>query len=187
MDKPIPTLMFEGMSFLLKLRDLVSPRQYVLNEVDIKPGFTVLDYGCGPGGYIVETAKRVGNTGMVYALDIHPRAIQKVQTLARKKGLTNVQTIHSKCKTGLPDNSVDIILLYDIFHMFSDPDVILAELNRVLKPSGTLSFNNHHMQEKDIVAGMTHSRLFSLSGKNKRNYSFVKKEIWYNGKDNQRV
>lgn len=63
------------------------------------------------------------------------------------KKLANVETIHSDCKTGLPDNSVDAVLLYDTFHDLSDPDGVLEELHRVLKPDGILSFSDHHMKK----------------------------------------
>ncbi|MDY6874828.1 MAG: methyltransferase domain-containing protein [Chloroflexota bacterium] len=86
MDKPMPDLMFNGMSVMFRVRDLLQPRKKVLEEVDIQPGAWVLDYGCGPGGYVVGTAERVGASGMIYALDIHPLAIQSVQGMARKRG-----------------------------------------------------------------------------------------------------
>jgi ubiquinone/menaquinone biosynthesis C-methylase UbiE len=72
----------------------------------------------------------------VYALDLHPLAVERVRTLARKQQLGNVETIQSDCATGLPDGSVDVVLLYDIFHMLSEPDAILGELHRVLPNPG---------------------------------------------------
>jgi len=148
----------------------------VLKEVDIKPGFQVLDYGCGPGGYVTPLAELVGESGKIYALDIHPLAVQAVQRIASKKQLTNTETILSDCETGLPDNSVDVILLYDTFHALSDPNGVLAELHRVLKPDGTLSFSDHHMREHEIVSKVTHRGLFRLSRRSKRTYSLLKKE-----------
>ncbi len=174
MDKPMPSLVFTMMSSMFKLRDLLSPREEILKEANIKPGFRVLDYGCGPGGYVTGAAELVGKSGKVYALDIHPLAIQRVQSIARKKQLTNVETICSDCQTGLPDSSVDIVLLYDIFHMLSDPQAILAELHRVLKPNGTLSLLDPHINEDTITSGVTSGQLFRLSKKGKRTYSFLK-------------
>ena len=49
MDKPISNFHFKFMSFGYKFRDGFSPRKDILKEVGIKPGFHVLDYGCGPG------------------------------------------------------------------------------------------------------------------------------------------
>jgi ubiquinone/menaquinone biosynthesis C-methylase UbiE len=176
MDKPMSNFDFQFMSVGYKIRDFFLPRLDILKEVGIKPGFHVLDYGCGPGSYIIPLAELVGGSGKVYALDIHPLAIQKVQDIASKKQLANVETILSDCQTGLPDNTLDAVLLYDAFHHLSDPDVVLEELHRVLKPDGILSFGDHHMKEKEIVAEAINDRLFRLLRKGQRTYTFLKKE-----------
>ncbi len=176
MDKPKSNFDFRFMSLGYKFRDFFSPRRDVLKEAGIKPGFHVFDYGCEPGNYIIATAELVGKSGKIYALDIHPLAIQMVQSIVSKRQLTNVETICSDCKTGLPDNSVDVVLLYDTFHVLSDPNGVLEELHRVLKPSGILSFSDHHMEENEIVSKVTNRELFKLSGKGKRTYSILKEE-----------
>jgi len=151
------------------------PRENVLLEVGIKPGFCILDYGCGPGSYTIIAAKLAGERGKVYALDIHPLAIQMVKNMSEKKKLTNVEIILSDCATGLPDQSVDVVLLYDTFHGLSKPDEVLAEMHRVLKPDGILSFNDHHLKEEsEIISRITGKDLFKLSEKGKRVYNFVK-------------
>ena len=175
MDKPMSNFLFQFMSCGYKFRDFFLTRLNILEEVGIKPGFQVLDYGCGPGSYIVPLAKLVEESGKVYALDIHTLAIQKVQDIALKKRLENVETILSDCQTGLPDNTLDAVLLYDAFHHLSDPNGVLKELHRVLKPDGILSFGDHHMEEKEIVAELTKNQLFRLLKKGQRTYTFLKK------------
>jgi len=177
MDKIISDFAFNAMSTILKLRDLLSPRAPVLQEANIKPGSRVLDYGCGPGGYVAGAAKLVGQSGTVYALDLHPMAIRRIQKLARKKQLANVQTIHSDCQTGLPDNSVDVVLLHDIFHLLDNPQTILAELYRVLKQNGTLSVSDHHMREDALLSGITDGQLFRLMSAGERSYNFAKQTV----------
>lgn len=174
MDKPMPSRHFRFMSLVFKFRDLHLPRINILREAGIQPGFRVLDYGCGPGSYIIPLAELVGESGKIYALDIHPLAIHKVQNIASRKRLANVETILSDCQTGLPDNSLDVVLLYDIFHQLKDPDVILKELDRVLKPEGILSFSDHHMKENEIVSGVTNIKLFKLARKGQRTFAFSK-------------
>jgi ubiquinone/menaquinone biosynthesis C-methylase UbiE len=174
-DKLQSNLDFRLMSFGFKFRDFFSPRKNTLAEVDIKPAFSMLDYGCGPGSYTTVAARLVGDSGKVYALDIHPLAIHQVQKSAAKKGLTNITTILSDCATGLPDESIDVVILYDTLHNLSEPDKILAELHRVLKPDGILSFNDHHLKEEnEVIARLTGKGLFKLSGKGKRVYNFIK-------------
>ncbi len=176
MDSPKPNFDFKLMSFCYKFRDFFLPRMNILKEVGIRPGFHVLDYGCGPGSYIFPLAELVGESGKIYALDIHPLAIQRVQSIASKKQLSNVETICSDCKTGLPDNSIDVVLLYDTFHDLSEPNGVLEELHRVLKPNGILSFSDHHMKEEEIVSKVTNEDLFRLSRKGKKTYSFLNEE-----------
>jgi ubiquinone/menaquinone biosynthesis C-methylase UbiE len=176
MDKAESNLGFRLMAFGFKFRDFFLPRKNILKEVGIKPGFHVLDYGCGPGSYIIPLAALVGESGKVYALDIHPLAIRKVQNIASKKKLANVETILSDCQTALPDNSLDAVLLYDIFHHLSDPDGVLKELHRVLKPDGILSFGDHHMKESEIVSKVTNGGLFRPQRKGERTYTFLKEK-----------
>jgi len=175
MDKSRSNIGFRLMSLGFTFRDLFNPREDILREVPIESGFSVLDYGCGPGSYTIAAARLVGKSGKTYALDIHPLAVQYAQSKAVKKGLTNVETILSDCETGLPDESTDVVLLYDTFHVLSEPDKVLAELHRVLKPNGILSFNDHHMKEEnEITARVTHGGLFMLSKKGEKSYNFVK-------------
>jgi ubiquinone/menaquinone biosynthesis C-methylase UbiE len=163
------------MSFSFKLRDFLLPRENILQEAGIEPGFTVLDYGCGPGSYTFVATRTVGESGKVYALDFHPLAIRRVKHIIAKKRLVNVATIYSDCGTGLPDQTVDAVLLYDVFHELSQPDKVLTELQRVLKPGGILSFNDHHIRaQSEILSRVTDSGLFRLSGKGKRVYNFIK-------------
>ena len=86
-----------------------------------------------------------------------------------------METIHSDCQTGLPDNSVDVVLLHDIFHMLDDPQAILTELHRVLKRDGTLSVSDHHMHEDAILSGITDGQLFRLVHEGERSYNFRKR------------
>jgi len=174
MDKPMSDFHFRFMSFGYKFRDFFKPRKDVLREVDIRPGFNILDYGCGPGSYTIIAAELVGAMGKVYALDIHPLAVKRVQNVASKRGLTNIETIKSDRATGLEKGSVDVVLLYDTFHALDNPDAVLEELHRVLSSNGILSFSDHHMKENEIVSKITNGGLFSLSGKGEMTYTFLK-------------
>lgn len=177
MDRPAPDFHFKLMAFTFKLRDFLLPRKNILEEAEIRPGFHVLDYGCGPGSYVSAASEMVGKSGKIYALDINPAAIKSVKSIISKRQLENVETILSDRITGLSDNTVDVILLYDIFHGLSEPDEVLKELHRVLKPDGILSFSDHHMKEKEIISRVTKKELFKLIGKGKRTYSFSKENI----------
>jgi len=165
---------FKLMSLMFNVRDLLRPRLDVLKEAGIKSGYSVLDFGCGPGGYIMPLVELVGPSGKIHALDIHPLAIDEVKKKTARKGIKNIVTIESDCSTGLPTNGVDTILLYDVFHGLTRPDDVLQELHRILKPGGTLSFSDHHMKEAEILARVTGGGMFRLVRKGKKTYSFAK-------------
>lgn len=158
----------------MPIRNLFMPPEKMLAEVEVKPGYKVLDYGCGPGTFTILMAERVGPSGIVYALDIHPLAIASVERKARKRHLANIRTILSGCSTSLPDNSLDVILFFDVLHALDHQQEVLVELHRVLASNGTMCFSDHHMKEVQIQKGLTEKRLFMLRGKGRRTYLFQK-------------
>jgi ubiquinone/menaquinone biosynthesis C-methylase UbiE len=177
MAKQKGSLDFKLMSWYFMLRDIFHPPKEILAESGVKSGMQVLDFGCGPGSYSLAAAEMVGDKGKVYALDINPVAVQRVQKVAEKRKLKNVEAILSDCATGLPDGSVDLVLLLDTFHELEKPQAVLAELHRVLKSDGVLSFNDHHLEkEGGVVSHITGGGLFRLSNKGERVYNFARVE-----------
>ena len=97
-----------------------------------------------------------------------------VKKIAAKNKLTNVETILSERKTGLADESIDVALLYDVFHDLTDPEGVLEELRRVLKVDGILSLSDHHMKSEQIMTNVTNRNFFTLLKKGEKTYSFAK-------------
>jgi ubiquinone/menaquinone biosynthesis C-methylase UbiE len=157
--KPESDLGFRLMAITLRLREWFMDADKDLMEVGLRRGQTVLDYGCGVGSYALPAARLVGQEGTVYALDIHPLAIEAVQRRARKQGLANIHTIRSGLDTGLADGSVDIVLLYDVVHAVNNKLALLRELYRVLRPGGTLSLKPDHVEADRLVELVTASGL----------------------------
>jgi ubiquinone/menaquinone biosynthesis C-methylase UbiE len=172
--RPMSNIGFKLMSLMFKVRDRLRPRLDVLKEAGIESGFSVLDFGCGPGGYLMPLEELVGPSGKIHALDIHPLAIHEIKKKTIRYGIENIVTIESDCSTGLPDNCVDTVLLYDVFHGLTRPDDILQELHRILKPGGTLSFSDHHMKEEEVLTRLTGAGMFRFVRKGKKTYSFAK-------------
>ena len=150
--------------------------QDTIEEAHLEKGFKVLDFASGPGRYVLAVSKAIGVTGKLYALDTAPLALRMVRQIVDKNKLSNVKTIESNCDTGLPDEELDVVLLYDAFHGLVDQKVVLSELHRVLKPEGVLSFSDSHLEEKDIVSSITRYGLFKLKNKNRLTYTFIKIE-----------
>lgn len=170
--KPMNVLNYIAMCFILIIRDLFYPPKELFSELPIKSGHQILDYGCGPGSYSIAAAELLEGTGMVFALDLHPFAIEDVRTAVKKKRLSNIQTISSDCETGLPSNSMDIILLHHVFNDLKNPVPILKELHRILKPQGTLSFSEFNL--KKISPKVSKNGLFQVVVKGRKTYSFMK-------------
>lgn len=166
---------FRLMSFSLWLRDVFFPPTKKLQKAELKPGDQVLDFGCGPGSFSLAAARIVGPSGKVYALDIHPLALRNVQRKASKRGLQNIKTISSDRATELADQSVNMVILNDVLHEVDDPDAVLSELHRILKPDGTLFFSDHHIGNKEALTILTQKGLFQYSHKGYRALFFSKK------------
>ncbi|WP_410508177.1 class I SAM-dependent methyltransferase [Methanosarcina hadiensis] len=174
MEEPDSEFKFHANALIFKFRDFFFPRRKILEEAGIKPGFKVLDYGCGSGSYIPDASEMVGSSGKVYALDINPVAIEMVKSLASLRQLGNIETILTDYNTGLLKDSVDVVFFYDTFHALKEPQLVMKEIHRILKPDGILSFRDGYMKEEEIMEGITRKRLFKLKKKGKRTYSFKK-------------
>ena len=134
-----------------------------VNKLNLKEGQKILDYGCGFGSYTFPTANLVGEKGKVYALDKQPLAIKKIEEMAQMEGLRNIDTILSDENTGLPDESVDVILVYGVLTEIGHKESLLKELYRILKPNGYLSTRFCFRMKKDrILEIMEEANLFTL-------------------------
>jgi len=165
---------FKFMSFGYRWRDRFHDPEKVLQKLGIREGQTVLDFGCGPGSYTIPAAVMVGERGKVYALDIHPLAIEAVEKKAERKRLSNITTILSHRDTRLPDESIDVILLYDTIYLIKDRRALLEELHRVLKRDGILSVADHHLKVNKKLEIVEKGGLFSLKEQDKKVLNFKK-------------
>jgi len=158
----MPRAGFAIMKTVLTLRSIFKKPERTLREMGLREGQTVLDYGCGIGSFSIPAAKMVGDDGIVYALDNHPLAIKAVEKKIKKKRISNIKTILSARETGLPDESVDVVLLYDVLQMVSDKEKLLEELHRVLKPDGILFATTEHLDLNEFMNIFARGNLFTL-------------------------
>jgi predicted methyltransferase len=159
----------------------------VMDILAIAAGKTVADIGAGSGWFTVRAAKRVTNTGTVYAVDINPEAIEYVDKRIQKDHLRNVKTILSKPDDPeLPANSVDSVLLLKTYHEVANPVALLRNLHAALRPGARIGIidrsgnGSDHGVQKDVVireAGQAGFRLLEehddLVGEDKVDYFLV--------------
>jgi ubiquinone/menaquinone biosynthesis C-methylase UbiE len=132
----------------------------MMQRIGIRNGLTVLDFGCGSGTYTIPVAKIVGTRGRVYALDKDKHALDnliKKAQLARLKNIGRIVT-SGELTIELPDKSVDVTLLFDVFHRYyfpqmSDRKRLLDEIYRITKTGGFVSVWPKHM-EAEVRAEM---------------------------------
>lgn len=165
----MPGFAFRMMKMIFDVRDRFVSVSSLLDEFQIAPGQTVVDYGCGPGSYIKRASQLVGPRGRVFALDIHELAIKAVTKRALKEGLTNVTAVVTdRNKCSLADETADVIYALDMFHMVSDPGGLMRDLNRISKRSGFLFIDNGHQSRDKARSKIIDSGDWDLVEENKR-------------------
>lgn len=108
----------------------------------IKPGMTVLEVGPGNGRYTLETARRVGSTGKVIAVDIEPKMIERVTQRAHAEGVTNLEArVADVYNLPFKEGEFDAIDMIAVISEIPEPERAMREFYRVLKPFGTLAFS----------------------------------------------
>jgi predicted methyltransferase len=107
----------------------------VMDTLGIAPGKTVADIGAGSGWFTVRAAKRVTDSGIVYAVDINPKAITYIDNRARKEQLHNIKTVLGKPDDpSLPARTIDAVLLLKTYHEVAEPVALLRNLRGSLTP-----------------------------------------------------
>lgn len=104
----------------------------VMDILAIAPGKTVADIGAGSGWFTVRAARRIGEAGTVYAVDINPEAIRYIESRIRKENLHNVKPVVGKPDDPLLPAKVDAVLLLKTYHEVAQPITLLRNLRRSL-------------------------------------------------------
>jgi precorrin-6B methylase 2 len=110
-----------------------------IRALGLKPGQVVADIGAGSGYYTVRMAREVGPTGKVIATDIQPGMLDILRRRIRNEGVSNVELVLGTADDPkLPDRSIDLALMVDVYHELSAPQTFVRRLRTALKPDGRL-------------------------------------------------
>ncbi|HVI09164.1 MAG TPA: class I SAM-dependent methyltransferase [Candidatus Binatia bacterium] len=149
----------------------------VMDILAVVPGKNVADIGAGSGWFTVRAARRVGGSGIVYAVDINPEAVHHIEDRASKERLQNIKPILSQPDNPLlPPNSVDAVLLLKTYHEVAEPIVLLRNLRPALRPGakvGVIDRNGNgedHGVAREVVIREADQAGYKLLAK----YDFVK-------------
>ena len=135
------TMHFLGAPWLTReSRDREEDCKTMLAALGVRPGDTVCDLGCGNGFYTLKLAQLVGEKGRVLAVDIQREMLGLLKDRAAAERVTNIETVlGTVVDPKVPANSVDLVLLVDVYHEFSHPEQMLAAIRRSLKPKGRVA------------------------------------------------
>lgn len=132
-------------------REAEEQPEKALDALNLKPGMVVADIGAGVGYMSLRMARRVGPQGKVYANDLQPAMLDRLRQNASKAGIGNVVTVlGDTADPKLPANTMDLVLLVDVYHEFSAPQQMLKKIRETLKPDGRLVLLEYRAEDPNV-------------------------------------
>ena len=132
----------------------------LLRELGLKPGMAVADIGAGTGYYARRIAPLVGSGGtggVVYATDVQPEMMKMLEDGAKKAGLTNIKPVLGSLQSvNLPDASVDLAIMVDVYHELEYPFEVIESLVRALKPGGRVAYVEYRLEDQRVPIKTIH-------------------------------
>ena len=117
----------------------IKPEEIIKN-FEIRQGMVVADFGSGSGHYVLAIAKKMNNSGVVYAIDIQKNLLETIKSEAVKQHLSNVEIIwadiEGKEGTKLANGTLDFAIASNILFQINDKEALAREIKRTLKSGG---------------------------------------------------
>jgi ubiquinone/menaquinone biosynthesis C-methylase UbiE len=122
-----------------------------LDAIGIERGATVADIGAGAGYFTWRLAERVGAAGKVFGNDIQPEMLVLLRKNIDARHLTNVETVLGAVDDPkLPAGRMDLVLLVDVYHEFTEPEKMLRKMRESLKPDGRLVLLEYRKEDPNV-------------------------------------
>jgi ubiquinone/menaquinone biosynthesis C-methylase UbiE len=146
------TMHYLGAPWLVReSRDREEDCNTLLQALHLEAGDTVCDMGCGNGFYTLRIAKVVGEHGKVIAVDIQREMLELLKERAAAERITNIEPVlGTVVDPKLPANSIDVVLLVDVYHEFSHPKQMLAAIRKSLKPTGRVALVEFRAEDPNV-------------------------------------
>ncbi len=129
----------------------------LMAALKLKPGDVVADIGAGSGYFTFRLADQVGPQGKVYAVDIQPEMLDIIRKRMKERQVTHVVPVLGEITDPkLPPNSVDLMLMVDVYHEFSHPWEMTTNMVRALKPGGRLVFVEYRLEDPRVPIKLVH-------------------------------
>jgi len=148
---------FEGIGWLERSeREEEEDVSKLIKNMRIKPNDIVADIGAGSGYHTFKIAALTKN-GFVYAVDIQPEMLMVIEETKETDKIKNIETILGTEKSiQLPSNSVDKILMVDVYHEFNFPAEIIVSIKKALKPNGELFLIEYRSEDSSVPIKKIH-------------------------------
>jgi FkbM family methyltransferase len=128
----------------------------LLKNMSVKPGMLIADIGAGSGYHSALLSKMVA-TGKVFAVDVEPEMIAYLNERIKQEKLSRiVPVLSTEQKVSLPDNTVDMMLLVDVYHEFSYPYEMALSMRAALKPGGKLVLVEFRSEDQTVPIKTIH-------------------------------
>ena len=148
---------FQGINWLERTeREIEEDVSTLIKNMEIKTDDTIADIGAGSGYHVFRMAPLAEN-GLVYAVDIQPEMLEAIELKKRSKRVSNVETVLGSEKSiNLPKNSLDKILLVDVYHEFSYPAEMVESIKNALKSNGQLFLIEYRGEDLSVPIKKIH-------------------------------
>ena len=152
----------------------IKPEEIIKN-FEVRPGMTVADFGSGSGHYVLAVAKKMNDSGVVYAIDIQKNLLETIKSEAVKQHLSNVDIvwadIEGKEGTKLANGILDFAVASNILFQIVDKEALAKEIKRTLKSGGRVavidwsaSFGGTGPSPKAVMPKKETERIFIQEG-----------------------
>jgi ubiquinone/menaquinone biosynthesis C-methylase UbiE len=132
-------------------REMEEAPDRALDEIGIAKGSTVADVGAGAGYFTWRLAERVGPAGRVYGNDIEPRMLDLLRRNMAERKIANVEPVLGTITDAkLPENALDLVIMVDVYHEFSQPQKMLASIRNALKSDGRLVLLEYRAEDPAV-------------------------------------
>jgi len=129
----------------------------LIDVLKLKPGMTVVDLGAGSGRISFLMAPKVSPGGEILAVDIQDEMLALIEKKVDETGITNVIPVKGKVdSTGLKPDTVDLIIMVDVYHELEFPHEMLADFAKVLKPGGRVAWVEYRKEDPDVPIKLVH-------------------------------
>ncbi|HEY1174496.1 MAG TPA: class I SAM-dependent methyltransferase [Verrucomicrobiae bacterium] len=129
----------------------------MIKLLDLKPGEKAADIGAGTGYITRRLAEGVGKSGSVYGVEIQQEMLDLLQKNMRERGHTNIiSVLGTVSDPKLPANTLDLIIMVDVYHEFSHPYEMMDNMVKALKPGGRIAFVEFKAEDQSVPIKRTH-------------------------------